>query len=336
MRTLAVRQDNHGDVLLAGPALRALAAGSDRLALLCGPRGEQAARLLPGVDEIIVWEAGWIDAEPQPVRRTDVDSTIDRLTSGAFDRAVIFTSFHQSPLPTALMLRMAGIPCIGAVSVDYPGSLLDVRHLIDDDVHEVQRALSLAAAMGFELPRGDDGRLRLQSLPPASRDGCYVVLHPGCTQTARTWSVEGFTRTAGLLASRGIDVVVTGSREEAALTARVSGGMKRVHDFGGATSFAEFAALVGGAQAVVCGNTAAAHVAAAMATPVVEIFPPTVPFVRFSPWMVPYAVFGDASIACAGCRARVCPMPGHPCLREVTPERVAAAVMTFVRDAVTA
>ena len=36
---LAVRLDNDGDVLLAGPAIRALAAGADRVTLLCGPRG---------------------------------------------------------------------------------------------------------------------------------------------------------------------------------------------------------------------------------------------------------------------------------------------------------
>ena len=41
---LAVRLDNDGDVLLAGPAIRALAAGADRVTLLCGPRGRQAAR----------------------------------------------------------------------------------------------------------------------------------------------------------------------------------------------------------------------------------------------------------------------------------------------------
>jgi hypothetical protein len=95
---------------------------------------------------------------------------------------VIFGSFHQSPLPTALVLRLAGVPRVAATSVDYPGSLLDVRHRIDDDVHEVERALDLAAAAGFPLPPGDDGALR----DPAARRrraapaaGDYVVVAPG-------------------------------------------------------------------------------------------------------------------------------------------------------------
>ena len=57
---LAVRQDSLGDVLLAGPAIRALAA-SGPVTLLCGERGAAAAGLLPGVEETIVWTAPWID-----------------------------------------------------------------------------------------------------------------------------------------------------------------------------------------------------------------------------------------------------------------------------------
>lgn len=54
MRALVARLDSDGDVLLAGPAVRAIAAGSEHVTLLVPPAGEQAARLLPGVDEIIV------------------------------------------------------------------------------------------------------------------------------------------------------------------------------------------------------------------------------------------------------------------------------------------
>src|SRR5215213_6087347 len=85
-----------------------------------------------------------------------------RLAGMSIDRAVIFGSFHQSPLPTALLLRLAHVPWIGATSVDYPGSLLDLRHNISDDVHEVERSLDLVRAAGFRLPPGDDARLRVR------------------------------------------------------------------------------------------------------------------------------------------------------------------------------
>ena len=54
---LVARLDNEGDVLLAGPAIRAVAAGAGRVTLLCGPRGVQAARMLPGVDDVLVRRA---------------------------------------------------------------------------------------------------------------------------------------------------------------------------------------------------------------------------------------------------------------------------------------
>ena len=164
---LVARQDSVGDVLLAGPAVRAVAAGAGRVTLLCGPRGRDAARLLPGVDEVVVAHASWIDAEPERVTRAAVDALVDRLTDLELDQALILTSFHQSPLPLALLLRMAGVPTIAAVSVDYPGSLLDVRHRVDEDLHEVERGLSLAATLGYRLPEGDDGRLAVRRGPGA-------------------------------------------------------------------------------------------------------------------------------------------------------------------------
>ena len=46
---LIARLDNAGDVLLAGPAVRAVAAHVDTVVMLTGPHGSAAAELLPGV-----------------------------------------------------------------------------------------------------------------------------------------------------------------------------------------------------------------------------------------------------------------------------------------------
>src|SRR4029453_564027 len=112
--------------------------GGGRVALLWGPGGGGAAGLLPGVDGVVAAHASWIDAAPERVTRAGVDSLVDRLVGLEIDQAVVLPSFHQSPLPLALLLRMAGVPTIAAISVDYPGSLLDVRHRVDEDLHEVE------------------------------------------------------------------------------------------------------------------------------------------------------------------------------------------------------
>jgi len=322
---LAVRLDNDGDVLLAGPAVRALAAAHDRVTVLCGPRGRNAAALLPGVDEVLVWRAPWIDPEPAPVDPADVLGLVADLAGRGIDRAVIFGSFHQSPLPTALVLRLAGVGFVGATSVDYPGSLLDVRHRIDDDVHEVQRGLDLVACLGHELPPGDDGRLQIRRRgdAPAITEAPYVVVHPGASVPARAWAPGRNAELVEALCAAGRRVVVTGSPAERELTAAVAGD--RATDLGGATDLAGLAEVLAGADAVVVGNTGPAHLAAAVGTPVVSLFAPTVPPVRWRPWGVAHELL-FLDVPCAGCRARVCPVEGHPCLGGVEVGDVRAAV----------
>src|SRR4029453_2363493 len=174
-----------------GPWGGGCAGGADRVVFLAGPAGTEAAGLLPGVDEVATWRCPWIVTDPPPVHPDDVAALTDLVRTIAPDNAVVSTSFHQSPLPLALLLRTAGVPRIAAISVDYPGSLLDVRHRVDDDLPEPERALSLARAAGFDLPPGDDGRLAVRRpLPPIAPPRGYVGLNPGPPAPARAWPAE--------------------------------------------------------------------------------------------------------------------------------------------------
>ena len=329
-RLLAVRLDSAGDVLVTGPAVRALAASGD-VTMLVGPQGEAAARLLPGVDQVVVWDCPWIAGEPPAVGEAFVPEVVDVLTLLEVDEAVIFTSFHQSALPTALLLRLAGVPQIAAISDDYPGSLLDVRHRIEDDLAEPERALSLARAAGHGLPPGDAGRLRLRTpLPEIGHlvEGPYVVLHPGASVPARTWPENRCREAVLALREDGWQVVVTGSAGEAALTARVSG--QEAIDLGGRTDLPTAAAVLAGASVTVVGNTGPAHLSAAVATPVVSLFAPTVPAVRWAPYGVPHVLLGDQQAPCRDTRVKDCVIAGHPCLTSVTADDVVMAVRRLV------
>jgi ADP-heptose:LPS heptosyltransferase len=321
---LVARMDNEGDVLLAGPAVRAAAACAERVTLLCGPRGRRAAELLPGADEVLVHHAGWIDARPRPVDRAATEAFVDELAARRIDRAAILTSFHQSALPLALLLRLAGVAEIAAVSVDYPGSLLDHRLPDPGDVHEVERGLGVVEALGCTLPPGDDGRLAIRRSPlPVVDAEPYVVVHPGATVPARAWSPERNAALVEALAAQGRRVLVTGGPGETALT-RIVAGEQGV-DLGGATTLAELAEILAGADSIVVGNTGPAHLAAAVGTPVVSLYAPTVPSARWRPWGVRHELL-HIDVPCAGCRARQCPVPGHPCLEGVGVADVLAAV----------
>ena len=80
-------------------------------------------------------------------------------------------------------------------------------------------------------------------------------------------------------------MVVTGGPDEQELTARVAaaGGT----DPGGRTDLAGLARVPSGARCLVVGNTGPAHLAAAVRTPVVSLFAPTVPFGQWGPYRVP-------------------------------------------------
>ncbi|MEW2316412.1 glycosyltransferase family 9 protein [Streptomyces bauhiniae] len=334
MTALVVRLDSFGDVLLAGPAVRAVAAHHEHVALLCGPRGAPAARLLPGVDEVLVWEAPWEGFDPPDVQVADIEDLLDRLRAVGADDALILTSFHQSPLPTALLLRLAGVARTGADSVDHPGRLLDVRHRRLPGRHEAEAALDTALAMGFTPHPGDDGRLRV--LPPPDTaaltgNGPYVVVHPGASAPARAWSPERCAEAVALLTDAGHRVVVTGGPDETGLTRRVSGGT--AIDLGGRTDPRTLSGVLRLADAVVCGNTGPAHLAAAVGTPVVSLFAPVVPAERWGPYGVPSVLLGRQDAPCADSRARQCPVPGHPCLDEVTAHDVLSAVQKLLQPA---
>ncbi len=154
-----------------------------------------------------------------------------------------------------------------------------------------------------------------------------MVVHPGASVPARAWAPDRCADLVAELRARGRSVVVTGSSSETELTARVAGPSgPGVVDLGGRTDLACLAEVLAGADVLVAGNTGPAHLAAAVGTPVVSLFAPTVPPARWRPWRTPHVLLGRHDIGCAGCRAKVCPYENHPCLDAVPVEQVLEAV----------
>ena len=329
--TLVVRLDAMGDMVICGAAIRAVATGSRRTTVLCGPQGRDAARLLPGVDEVITFDCPWISPHPQPVDRLAIDDIVKILSCKSIDAAVILTSFHQSALPTALLLRLAGIPSIAAISEDYPGSLLDIRIAPPPEAPEPCRMLAVAEAAGYALPALDDGRLIVDdsALPAAGPvQPPYVVVHPGAAAPARRYPVGRWCEVVGHLTRGGERIVLTGHADEAPLTAAIAaaGRSGTVIDLTGSLDLPALAAVLRGADALLAGNTGPAHLAAALGTPVVSLFSPVVPAARWAPFGPGVAVLGDQNAGCRGTRARECPLPGHPCLSDVAAAEVVTAL----------
>ena len=325
-RVLAARLDSLGDLLLAGPAVRAVAA-SAKVTMLVRTGLDKAAEMLPGVDDVMEFDAPWVLFDPPPVRPHVIADFVAEVEARCFDAALVLTSFHQSPLPLALLLRMAKVPWIGAICDDYPGSLLDLRHRVPDGLPESERNLSLASAAGFVA---DEKGARLavrRPLPDVTTwvgVEPYVVFHPGAAVPARRPTAAHSRAIVAALMAAGYRVVITGSADEATLTSFVADG--QALDLGGRLSLPELAAVLAGAPVVVVPNTGPAHLAAAVGTPVVSLFAPVVPAQQWAPYGVPRVLLGDQQAACRNTRMRTCSIRDHPCLSSIHPREVVAAV----------
>lgn len=339
---LAVRLDNLGDVLVTTPAMHAIKRSLPRatLTLLASPVGAQAGRLNPDIDDVLEYQAPWMD----PWHKLPQDSQrerriIDTLRAGEFDAAVIFSSFRQSPLPAALLCYMAGIPLRLAAPLDGPGSLLTTRHRHPERMmHEVERGLDLVAAVGMETEEVDlvlrvprEAARGAAALHPGG-EGPLVVLHPGCSMPARTYPWQMFADAADLLIERlQARVVLTGAADEVDLVERIRQRMRHPSlSVAGAVSFDTLCGLIQSADLVLTNNTGPMHIAAAVKTPVVVLFALTNPPEQWGPWKVPHRqLFHD--VPCRICYSRVCPYD-HQCLRLVEPDIVARAAESLLRE----
>jgi lipopolysaccharide heptosyltransferase II len=329
-----------GDVLMTTPALRAIRHGipDARLTLLTSPAGAEVARYVPEVDRSLVRVAPWMKAPP--AEPADELRWIEQLRQEQFDAAVVFTVHSQSPLPAALELWLAGIPLRLAHCRENPYSLLtDWVPEPEPDIpvrHEVRRQLDLVASVGFEtedidlsfrVPPDDVRRIRGWAaelgLHPGGR---WAVLHPGASAPSRRYRADRYLEAAQRLAAEdGLRWVITGAAGEAALVEAIAGpiGPAAVPMTG--LSLGELAALLTIAPLLVTNNTGPAHLAAAIGTPVVDLYALT--NVQHTPWRVPSRVLSH-DVPCRGCRKSECPLGHHLCLTGVS----AAVVVEAVRS----
>lgn len=150
-----------------------------------------------------------------------------------------------------------------------------------EDEPEAARWCRLLAWYGVEADPTD---LALPVPPPGGMPTGTAVVHPGAKHARRRWPAHRFAQVARALARRGYRVVVTGSPSEAPLATRVArlAGLPRTAVLAGATGVGDFAAVIAHARLLVSGDTGAAHLATAFATPSVVLFGPMPPW-RWGP-----------------------------------------------------
>ena len=343
---LAVRLDNIGDVVMLGPALRAVKETSPqaRLTLLASPAGSTAVPLLPWVDDVITWRPIWQDVGGRmpfhPAREREL---INLLAERQFDAALIFTSFSQTPHTPGYVCYLAGILLRAGESKEFGGSTLTTElQASPDDLHQVERNLRLVEHLGFVAR---DRRLML-AIPEEARqavpsllervgldpDAPFLLVHPGASAQARRYPVERFGIVARLLTRRGWPILVTGVEREAVLLAELMQLAPDARCLVGGASLAEYAALVERAALVICNDTLPMHLADAVGTPEVVLFSGTDYEEQWRPRATAHRLLRRPT-SCHPCYLFECPI-GLPCL-DIPPEEVVEncdAVLEEVRS----
>jgi lipopolysaccharide heptosyltransferase II len=333
---LCVRLDSIGDVLMTTPAIRACKESFGcRITLLTSSAGAAAARFVPEIDECIEFAAPWMKV-PSPGAD---EALIAELKNRRFDAAVLFTVYSQNPLPAAYLCYLAGIPLRLAHCHENPYRLLTDWQPDPEPAtrvrHEVQRQLDLVAAVGartanqklsFAVPAWAEERVR-RLLKPLR--GPVVVVHPGASAASRRYPPEQYARAVDLLIQQtGCETLFTGDAAEQVLVRTVQETMSNdSHSLVGQLNLAELAALISEADLLISNNTGPAHIAAAVDTPVVDLYALTNP--QHTPWQVRSRVLYH-DVPCRNCCKSVCPAGHHDCLKRVTPESVTAAAMELL------
>lgn len=340
---LAVRLDNIGDVVMLGPALRAVKEASPeaQLTLLASPTGAQAVPLLPWVDSVIEWRPVWQDVGGRmafdPVREC---ALIDTLAEREFDAALIFTSFSQNPHVPGYVCYLAGIPLRAGESKEFGGSALtNELSGAPDNLHQTERNLRLVESLGFavrdrrlavELSAGDrQAACGLLAMAGVRLDRPMALIHPGASAASRRYPAARYADVARSLVRSGWQVIFTGVEREAAAINEAVRDVPGAVAMLGNTTLAQYAAMIELATVVVCGNTLPLHLADALETPVVSLFSGTDLESQWRPRVTPHMLLRRETV-CHPCHLFDCPI-GQPCL-DIPPAEVVAAIHRLCGD----
>jgi len=328
-----------GDVAMATPTFRAIRRHFGREARIVGILRPYLADVPAGTD--------WFDElwffDPRSKDRTRrAWAVARRMRAERFDIAVLMTN----------SLRTAAVAWLGraAERIGYVrygrGPLLtgklyprrDGRGLLPEPMVETYLGLARALGCGEESPR-----LELATTPADEQsadavfkrlglrgDGRVAALNSsGAYGGSKLWPVEHFGALARRIADElDHDVLVFCGPKERDIARRVVELAAHPRVF----SMADQSMDLGTAKAcirrcrwMVSTDSGPRHVAAAFGLPVVTLFGPMLPLWSENPTQ--RAVNLVLDLDCIGCHKRVCPLGHHRCMRELTVERVFAAVV---------
>ena len=250
-----------------------------------------------------------------------------------YDRAIVLPNSLKSAIVPFVARARVRTGFLGELRY---GLLNDARRLDKKKLpRTVDRFVALALAPDAKLPAIPNPRLvadaanaraaltRLgRELPQAP----VLGLCPGAEYgPAKRWPAEYFAAVAKAKLAEGWEVWLFGSDKDTPVTNEIQAQTEgRCLDLGGKTALAEVIDLMSLTRAVVSNDSGLMHVAAALERPVIALYGSSDP--HHTPPMSAKAQVLYLGLACSPCFKRECPLKHLKCLRDLTPDRVLAAL----------
>jgi hypothetical protein len=270
-----------GDMLCTVPALRALRAAlpDTKIALVGLPWAQQFATRFPQyVDEFIPFPGHEAFPE-QTVKHDQLADFYAGMRARRFDVAL---QMHGSGEQSNNVTRAFGARSLAGYGDDpsthreqfhpYPDAGAEPHRLLD--LVHVLGAPSTSAELEFPITDADEGELAASGLACDLTPGDYVCIHPGARSRDKCWHPARFAQVADQIAREfDIRIVLTGSADEAPLTAAVANRMRyKAIDAASSMSIGAMAALMSRSRLLVCNDTGVSHIAAGLKLNSVVIF----------------------------------------------------------------
>jgi ADP-heptose:LPS heptosyltransferase len=154
-----------------------------------------------------------------------------------------------------------------------------------------------------------------------------LAVHLGAGTAAKRWPLGYWQSLVARFLTDGWRVALVGGAEDVAAAGWIE-PHANLGNWTGRLSVAETTALLERADLFLGADSGPSHLAASAGVPSVVLFSGTNRVSQWRPWSRRSLVL-RSSVPCRPCHLKVCPLAGHPCMSNLTPERVHRAAQRW-------
>lgn len=263
-----------GDMLCAIPAIRALhnAYPDAEITLVGLPWAKMLAERFPKYFHSFIPFPGYPGYPEEPVDYFAFPDFLRKVQHENFDLALQMHGSGTISNPLVDLFAAKNIAGFYTKNNFCPNHQLFIEY--PGNIHEIKRHLKLIEALGiteystdleFPVTEKDIEDFEKAALPVTQKE--YVIIHPGARGVNRQWEPENFAAIGDFYLENGLQVVITGTKDEMPIVENVIQYMKYEPIIAaGKTSLGAVAVLIKNAAALVSNCTGVSHIAAALKT----------------------------------------------------------------------